>query len=63
LASEYVAGEALAVGADQWHAAIGCEVPGHAIAEREREVLTAVDEPIETEHPSVGGVPVGEPEG
>ena len=35
---------------------------GRAIAEREREVLPTVDEPVEAEHTGVGRIPVGEPQ-
>ena len=63
LAPEHVSGEALAVGADQRHAALVRRMGGSAIAEREGEVLPAVDEPVEAEHPSVRRVPVGEPQG
>jgi hypothetical protein len=61
LAAEYVTGEALAVGADQRYPAVVRCMRSRAIAQRERKVLAAVDEPVEAEYPSVGGVSVGEP--
>ncbi len=63
LAPEYIAGEALAVEADQRHPAVIRGMRSRAIAEREREVLPTVDEPVEAEHTRVGRIPVGEPQG
>src|SRR5262249_7935526 len=63
LASEYVAREALAVGADQRHTAVVRGMRGRAIAERECEVLPAVGRPVEAEPRGVGRVPVGELQG
>ena len=56
LAAEDVAGEALAVRTDQRHA------PRSGVAEREGEVLAAVDEPVEAVHARLRRVAVGEPQ-
>src|SRR4051794_17162085 len=60
LAAEYVAGQALAVRADQRHVAIVGGERRQAGAEREREVLPTVDEPVEAEGPRVRHVSVRE---
>ena len=57
LAPEHVAGETLAVGTDQRHAALS------GVTEREGEMLAAVDEPVEAVDLRVRCVAVGEPEG
>ncbi len=52
------------MGADQRHgAAATWWKSGDVIAQREGEVLTPVDEPVEAEDPGVRRVPVGEPQG
>jgi hypothetical protein len=60
---EHVAGEALTVGADKRHVAAIGGTKGRRIAEREREMLQTVDEPVEADHLGVGCIPVGKPQG
>ena len=49
--------------ADERHVAAIGGMKGRRIAEREREVLETVDEPVEAEHLGVGCIPVGKPQG
>ena len=63
LAAEHVAGQALAVQPDQGlDGAGGRAAEPRPVAEAEREVLAAVDQPVEGEHARGRGEPVGEPQ-
>jgi hypothetical protein len=62
LTAEHIAGQALAVRTDERDSRVSVSWAGDGqVTESEGQMLPAVDQAVEAEHPSLGDVPVGQP--